>query len=161
MTTRNRRVLQWFTSNQNNTALLSDTQQNLLLYNAIVQGPRFIKGATVTRILLDLVIEADSVAQRNTMFWGIAVVNADARAAGAFPEADDVSDRAGWLGRGKLEVEQASLADSSQWGRTKLDLRSQRVLRNEEEELHLIIDAAATGFTLNWSAYVRVLMRLP
>ena len=99
-------------------------------------------------MIIDLRLAADSVAQRVQLLWGIVVVNADARAAGAFPDADDMTDRADWLVRGKMETIQDSLSDASQWDRVSLDLRAQRILHSEEAELHLIIDSVGTGFIL-------------
>ena len=133
----------------------------MLLVNETELGVREVKGATVTRMLLDIRLEASSLAQQVQCHWGIVIVNADARAAGAFPDADDLGDRADWLVRGHLRTVQDSLSDASQWDRVKADLRAQRVLRSEESELHLIMDAGSDGFTMVWSAYIRVLMKLP
>ena len=114
----------------------------------------------MTRTIVDLTCRANSVSQVVEMFYGIVVVNADARAAGSFPEADDMSDRPDWLVRGRMTTVTDSLFDSSQWHRVRLDLRSQRVLRSEEDELHVVIDNA-TANDLSWSAFVRVLMKMP
>jgi hypothetical protein len=160
MLARNRRGFEWFSSDIDFADLAGDGQTNLLLYNAIGQGARFVKGATVTRMIIDLRMRANAVAQTVILFWGIVVVNADARAAGAFPEADDLTDRADWLIRGKMQTIQASLSDSSQWDTVKLDIKSQRVLRAEEDELHLILDSRGAN-VLEWTAFIRVLMRMP
>ena len=85
-------------------------------------------------------------------------MNADARAAGAFPEADDVSDRAGWMVRGVLRGKNSDLSDSSQTVHRSLDIRSQRVMRNEEDELQLVLDAF-TPNALEWAADIRVLVK--
>ncbi len=150
--------MEWFTSSVSFANLNSGAQTNLTLYNATVVGARFVKGATVTRMLVDIIVRSDSVAQDNRLFWGITIVNADARAAGAFPEAADFSDRPGWLGRGLINNKQSDLSDSSQWSREKLDLRSQRILRNEEDELQLILENGGSNI-LEFTAYVRTLMK--
>ncbi len=87
-------------------------------------------------------------------------MNADARAAGAFPDADDMSDRPGWMVRGRLQNIMLNVQDSSQWTRLHLDLRGQRRLRSEEDELQLILDSSA-GFTVEWSPFIRVLVKWP
>ena len=156
-----KRSFEWFTTDTGFQSLASAAQTNLTLYSATLVGARFIKGATVTRMLLDLRLRSDSVAQLVEAYFGILPVNADARAAGAFPDVDDASDRAGWLYRAKFRTIQDSLSDSSQWDTRHLDLRAQRILRTEEDELQLVVDASGSGFTLQWAAYIRVLMRMP
>ncbi len=160
MVTRNERTLQWFTSEQNFTDLLTTAQLNLPLYDTTRVNAQFIKNATVTRMLVDLRCRANGVAQTVFFHWGIVVVNADAVVAAVFPDPQDLSDRAGWLARGKLTTIQASLSDSSQEDKMRVDLRSQRILRNEESTLQLVVHNSS-GFTLEWYAFIRVLMRMP
>ncbi len=119
-----------------------------------------VKGYTVTRMILDLRLKADSVAQESSLFWGIAVVNSDARASGVLPDADVMNERAGWLVRGRLTTIQDSLSDRQQQDVAQLDLRSQRVMHNDEEELLLILDSVS-AFISQWQVFVRVLMKLP
>ena len=162
MVTRNKRGLQWFTSVLSMGALSDSGQTNLPLYTVANVSAQFIKGSTVTRTLVDIRIAANSVAQRVILFCGLVVINADAASAGVFPDPGDSSDRAGWLGRWRMETIQDSLSDSSQEDHVKLDLRSQRILRAEEDEYHLIVqNLSGSSFVLNWEAYVRALIRLP
>jgi len=156
-----RRQMQWFSVLVNPLSLASGAQVSSLVYSASTIGARFIKGATVTRQIIDLSLRSGSVAQENQLFWGVVVVNSDAAAAGAFPEADDLSDRPGWMIRGRLENKQSDLSDSSQWTRKELDIRGQRKLDSEEDELRMIFDAGTTGFTLEFSLFWRVLMKMP
>ena len=157
-----RRGMQWVDSfsSESNTLSVATLQTNLLLFNDTTFGGRHVKGATATRLLVDITLKADSVAQYVTMIWGITMVNADARAAGHFPDPNDIADRAAWMVRTRMMTIQASLSDSSQWERLRLDLRAQRVFRSEEDELHLIINNAGS-FTLDWSAHVRTLIKDP
>jgi len=157
--TQQRRTLKWVNVESDFTALAAGSQTNLLLFNEAVFGALTVKGMTVTRLLFDLKIRSDSLAQLNQLHYGIAIVNADARAAGAFPDANDMADRANWLVRGKLE-NQMTAQDTSQWTTMERDLRAQRVFRNEEEELHLII-RNSTSNVLSWSTFTRILMKLP
>ena len=155
-----RRQTQWFTREQINSAVGSGVSDNLTLTSAGVHNT-FRQGMTVTRMIIDLVLAADTLAQRNRFYWGICVVNAAARAGGAMPDPSDVTERPSWLVRGRMEVIQNSLSDASQWTRTLLDLRSQRVLRSEDDELQLLIKNGATGFGAEWSAFIRVLVKMP
>lgn len=158
MSAMNRRETEWFTLQRGYTALAAGGQTNETLINATSIGARFIKGTTITRMLLDFRMKPDSVAQQCNAFAGIVVMNADARAAGAFPEADDVSDRAGWLWRARFAPMASSLSDGSQFEVRHLDIRSQRKLRTEEDELQLVIDNG-DSFIVNWSVYIRVLVK--
>jgi len=155
-----RRETEWFTTNQGFLPIVAGAQANLTLFSASLIGARFVKGTTITRMIIDVIARNDAVAQTSILHWGIVPVNADARAAGAFPDADDMSDRAGWLMRGRLVFNSNAVSDSSQWAQRHYDLRSQRVLRNEEEELQFIIDSTSS-FTADWSAYIRVLVKWP
>ena len=155
-----RRTMKWVQAETNIVALASGGVTNMLLFNSAVFGGAHVKGATVTRIITNLVFRSESLAQLNRAYWGITMVNADARAAGAFPDPDDMNDRASWLVRDKVE-NQMTAQDTSQWSRVQLDLRAQRVFRNEEEELHFLVTNAATGFTIQWGAFIRVLLKLP
>jgi len=162
MTTRNaRRGMQWYTHVAPGFATLAaGAQTNLPLYTTADVTAVAIKGSTVTRTILDIRVGGDSVAQRVFFDWGLVVINGDAAAAGVFPDPQDLSDRPGWLGRGQLTTIQGSLSDSTQEEHLKLDLRSQRVLRAEEDQYHLIVHNS--GVTIvRWYAYVRSLIKYP
>ncbi len=159
--TAKRREMEWFTGKTGFAGLTTASLTNFTLFNAISVGARFIKGTTITRILMDLTFRSPSVAQNNEASYGVLIMNADARAAGAFPNPDDVSDRAGWMFRGRGQNITSSVSDGSQWTRLTHDNRSQRVLRTEEDELQFVIETPATGFTIEWSLYVRVLVKWP
>ena len=140
--------------------LAAGAQTNLLLFNDATFGGRHLEGATVTRMLVKLWLRSDALTQDNILDWGITKVNADARAAGAFPDPNDFLDRASWLVRDRMYNRQSNLSDGTQWTISHMDLRAQRILRNEEEELHLILNNSGS-FVLEWAAYVRVLLKLP
>jgi len=155
-----RRATQWFSTNQAFLSLAAGAITNVTLFGAGIQGARFIKGSTVTRMIVNIDYRADAVSQDNRVFWGIAVVNADARAANVFPQPADMSDRAGWLVRGRENVMANSRFDVTQFSRVRLDLRSQRVLRNEEEELQLIYENNGTNL-FSTSVFIRLLIKWP
>ncbi len=153
--------MQWFSTETPFGGLAGAAFGNLLLYNVTFQASAAVKGATVTRTIVDLRLQAGSVAQLTEVYWGIIVINADARAASAFPDPEDMSETAGWMVRGRMQVVQSDLSDRSQWDEVKMDLRGQRTLRNEKDELHLILKNGSASFTANWAAFIRVLMKLP
>jgi len=155
------RPMQWVTRDIGPATLASGLLTNFILYNSLSITSAATKGVTITRMIVDIVAKNDALAQLNKAFWGIVPVNADASAAGGFPDPEDMTDRASWLARGRIVVNADSLSDSSQWSRTELDLRSQRILRSEQDELHLIVKNVATGFTIQWAAFIRVLLKLP
>ncbi len=155
-----RRKTQWYTTQTVFQDLAAAGQTNQLLFSAASSVTGAAKGHTVTRIIVDVGMRSNAVNQNNFMTWGIVTVNADARAAGAFPDSDELTERAGWLVRGRLLNIMDTLNESSQWTGVKLDLRSQRVIRNEDEELHLIVDNAGS-FVFEWTAFMRVLMKEP
>ncbi len=157
---RERRPTEWFTTDKIFTTVTDGSQDTTTLLSAGQIGARFIKGTTITRMVIDFVMKPGSVAQDVFMYYGIVVMNGDAVVAGGFPEADDVSDRAGWMIRGRLITKADSVSDGAQFARRNLDIRSQRILRSEEDELQLIVDnKSAGGFTLTYSAYIRVLVK--
>ena len=98
------------------------------------------------------------MAQLNALSWGIVIINMDAEVAGALPDPQDDFDRAGWVIRGRIFVKQDSLSDSSQWGRTERDVKGQRKFSNEEQTLQLVVNNAG-AFSLNWAAFIRVLIK--
>ena len=157
-----KREKQWFTSSTNFNTLTDGSQEVVQLYNATIHGPRFMKGATVLRSILDMRIQAAAVAQTVICNWGMLIVNEDARVAGAVPDPGDTSDRPDYIVRGKLTTVQASLSDSSQWDRRYLDVRSGRTLNSEEDGLVIIVENnSGGGFTLNYYIYARILLLLP
>ena len=157
---RNRRPMEWFNTSRSFTSLAASTQVSTTLFSAAAQGTRSVLGATVTRELLDIYVQAESVAQLVEMYYGLAILSQDAVLASGLPDPDSETDRADWLTRGRIMTIQASLSDSSQWGRVHLDLRSQRILRSEEDQVELIFNNT-TAFILKWAFDMRMLIKLP
>ncbi len=156
------RELEWFTTEVAFSAVADGVFVTDVLYSATLIGARFIKGATVTRMLIDYRLEAAAVAQHVRFFWGITIVDQSAVIGDAMPDPEDLSDRTDWLVRGRLQTIQASLSDSSQWDTTRLDIRTQRILRSEEDVLLVRGNNNSGGaFVLNHSFFIRVLMRMP
>ena len=161
MVTRNNRVFQWYSKELRAQTLAAGAATNLPLFSVADVTATAIKGATVTRTLMYLRLSGASIAETNLLYWGLVLVNADAAVAGAFPDPQDLSDRPGWIGRGRLENNMSlSINDSSQWTVLNLDLRSQRILHTEETEYHLVLDNDFIFIGII-SAFVRTLMRMP
>ena len=152
------RAFQWFTRTTQDNSLASGGQECLNLLTNMNTG--VMKSSTITRIVLRLYTRADTVAQQTFASYGVVLVNADAAAASAFPDADIDTDNVAWLVRGMHLNSADSLPDASQFQRSDYDLRAQRVLRSAQEELHFIIDQGSGG-GIFYSVHARVLMRLP
>ena len=155
------RPMQWVSRSTGFLSLAPLTLTNFILYNSLSISSAAVKGATVTRMIVDLTFKNNALAQNNDAYWGIVPVNADASAAGGFPDPKDMTDRASWLVRGREQFNADSLSDYAQWVRVRQDLRSQRILRSEQDELHLLVENADGADTFQWAAFIRVLMKLP
>ena len=153
-----KRQLGWVSTEQGFGTLAAGASSRLTLYQDSTFGGRHTKGATVTRTIAKIWLRSDSVAQENDMAWGIAVMNGDVPAGS--PDPSDMSDRPGWLIRDYLRNAQDSLLNSAQWTLAHMDLRSQRILRSEEEVVRLQVKNDGANI-LQWAAFVRLLIKLP
>jgi len=102
----------------------------------------------------------DTVDQRTEMFWGLALVNADAAAALAFPDADVEGDNIRWLVRDFALNRMSNINDNSQVVMRTYDLRAQALFRSDQEELHLVVDQGAGGGAV-FHVMTRILLRVP
>ena len=118
------------------------------------------KGATVTRIILELSLAANAIDIVARTKWGIVSISEDAATAAAFPDADAALDLADWLIRGASVIVSSDVNDGSQFVRVSRDYRAQRVLRGATDETHFIIDNAS-GVQVNFDLWTRILVRLP
>ena len=156
----NRRGFRWVTRRVIRRVIASGQQECIDLlapYSSVVDN---LKGHTVTRILMRFGSVADTVDQITECDYGIALVNADAAAAGAFPDADVEGDNVRWLLRDYQQNVVSSLTQRHQRVERTYDLRAQALLRSDQEELHLIVDQESGGGAI-FSMQTRVLLRLP
>ena len=160
MTTR-RRETEWYSSILGFTNVNNGAQTANRLYSTTSTPISRIKGSTITRIIIKMIMHPSVITAIHEMHWGIVIVNEDAIAAGAYPDADDISDRADWLARGWLCGRSANLSDGSQDDRVELDLRSQRIMRAEEDALMLVIDNSNNGNAVSYAYFIRCLVKLP
>jgi len=154
------RGFRWVTRIRTGVVIASGNQvcSDLLVpYTTIVDN---LKGYTVTRILLKLFIVPDTANQQTVTSWGIAVINADAAAASAFPDADIEGDNVRWLMRDMALNRMTDLNDKSQIVEKSYDLRAQALFRSDQDELHLIMDNSSGGGVFH-SFIARVLLRMP
>ena len=153
-----RRQTEWFDTNADAQTLTTGSQSNNELLSQMVTDE--VKGSTITRILMQLTLRAGTVDTVGLVKWGIVVVNGDAAAADAFPDADVASDRADWMAKGAELVVMSSLTQSHQVLRIARDLRAARIMRSEEDELHFIIDQNSSGMTINYDLWTHILVKL-
>ena len=115
-----------------------------------------VKGATVTRVILDLVYDISGVGTIDSLGIGLVVLNTDAIAVSAFPDPEDTFDQPGWLWRTVHEVFQT---DNPKF-RQHLDLRAQRKFGGEESNLVLLMKNAGVN-TISIHGFARTLIRRP
>jgi len=154
------RGFRWVTRIDDSQAVSSGGQtciDLLVPYTVLVDN---LKGHTITRIIMRIILEPDTTDQITSTHYGIAVVNADAAAANAFPDADIEGDNVAWLMRDFSVNRMTSLTDSSQVADRSYDIRAQRLLRSDQDELHLIVDTSSGGGMI-FRMMTRVLLRLP
>jgi len=111
---------------------------------------------------MEMWVRNDVVLEQKTMDWGIVLLSGEAVSAGAFPEADDEDERVDWLGRGRMFAITTTIGDGASIGHMERDLRAQRVIRDEFQQLRLILDIDATGTGGFFVTFItRVLLRMP
>ena len=117
------------------------------------------RGCTITRILYQLIVRANTVDAASNFHYGITLVHEDAVGA-SLPDADEAGDQPGWLLRKGGLVLMSSIVDGSQMYRDEGDLHAQRKYRGTSESLRFIMDQDASGITITWSLTARVLCRM-
>jgi len=153
------RSLAWFTTIANAQTVTTGGQSaNALLTNLDLE---LHKGATVTRMIVQLFLLANTIDILGRIQWGIVLVNRDAADVVVFPDPGVANDRADWLVRGAESLLMSDINDGSQAVRVSRDLRAQRMLRDRQATLQFVIDQGASGMTVTYDLFVRVLIRLP
>ncbi len=151
-----RRRMQWFSEQASEAPIALSAQLTLNILSGLLAD--LAKNATITRVLLSMFITPDTIAQVSHTSFGVVLVNSDAAAAGAFPDADDMTDRVDWMMRDRSRNMVSSLSDSSQSWKREYDLRGQRVIRTEESGLYIILDQSING-GVTVSTFSRVLVK--
>ncbi len=152
-----RRTMQWFTSINPLFTLAANGQLSIDLLGPLAVDQR--KGATITRVILDLSLFPTVVTTLHEVFWGLLVMDEEAASAGGFPDADIQSDRQHWLQRGHLISKVLSTSDGKQGDRQMMDIRSQRKLTSEEDTFRIIFDHGATGTSSDIVMFARTLIK--
>jgi len=161
MVMRSRRPTQWYSAHIDRNALASGAITSHELFGTATVTATAVKGSTVTRFLIDLTVHPQSLTVVVNLFWGLVLLNADAVAAGGLPDPVDTSDRPDYLVRGWLQSGSGNLSDLSQDRRVSLDIRSQRIIRSEEDQLRIVFQASTSGITLDYSFFSRALIKRP
>ena len=157
MTTRNRRALQWYETIGAEQVLTAQLTTGVDLLSNLATGNR--QGATVTRMILDMTAHPTALTVVNELYWGVSVMNADALAAGAFPDPETV-DETDWLIHGRMITRSANLSSVEGDARVSMDLRSQRILRSVADRL-ILVRRVNTTVDMDTSLFFRVLMKHP
>jgi hypothetical protein len=131
------RQLIWHDNIAINQTVLTDAQAAIDLTAGMIDADK--RGCTITRVLYQLFVRANTVDAAANFHYGITLMHEDATGA-AVPDADEQTDEPGWLTRMGGFVMMTNLADGSQVYRAEGDLRAQRKFRGPSEQLQFIID---------------------
>ena len=111
---------------------------------------------------MEIWIANDTVLNPKTMDWGIVLLSTEAVVAGSIPDVDDEDERVDWMGRGRLHVTTDILNSSTSLAHTSRDLRAQRVIRDEFQQLSIIMDVDTNGTGGLFVTFItRVLLKMP
>ena len=153
------RALEWYTTLLGSQSVVNGGQANSSLLDNLPAG--LIKGSTITRIIMRLVIRPNVVNTLCFLSFGIVLMTDEAVSASGFPDADVAADQADWIMRSRESASLVNLNDNSQWSRVAFDLRAQRVIRSANDTLQFIIDQHTSGITCTYDLFTRVLVRHP
>ena len=155
-----RRQAEWFDRIVNVNSIGTGTTQVVNLDGNMDVAMK--KGATVVRIILDLMAFALTAGTGTVLSVAIAMIEQDASVAGAIPDPEDDDEQPGWLYRTARPVVTSVLNDSSQATRVAVDLHSKRKYRGEDFALQMILENHAGGLSsVNVDGVTRVLMLKP
>ena len=155
-----RRLVKWFTTLRQLQALADNSQLTFDLLTDLAASQT--QGSTITRILMSIWIRNDVVSNEKTMDWGIVLVDGEAAVAGAFPDADVEDERVDWMGRGRMHAYTSSLFVVQPHTMMERDLGASRVIRNEFQQLRLILNSDTNGTGGLFVTFItRVLVRMP
>ena len=116
---------------------------------------------TLVRTILDLTFAMTAAGAGGNIVVGIAMVERDAAAAGAFPDPITMGDQPGWLFRTQVSVFSSSTNDRSQAVPLFRDLKGRRKFPGEDQTLNLIFDPGTLTSAVNVDGLVRLLMMRP
>ena len=154
------RLLKWFTTLRNLQALADNSQITFQLLEDLTVSQT--EGSTITRILIEIWIRNDTVQNEKTMDWGIVLLGGEAVAAGVFPDADVEDERVDWLARGRMHGYTNGLFINQDNSHVERDLRAQRIVRDEFQQLRLIFNSDTNGTGGLFVTFItRVLLRMP
>ena len=117
-------------------------------------------GGTIKRCLGYFEIRPDAIDETGQiMRVSIITMNADAFTAGAFP--DPQTDAADFMWEGQLSATPAADVDKRDWRRMDIDIKAQRRLREFNRSLVFILHNIHTGFGLEFTFSLKVLVHVP
>ena len=149
-----RRNREWFTKQLEFESLAALTQSGTQLCSGLQDSDR--KGATLVRLILRLSFRSNSSNSDGELAFGIGFMNADAFAAGAFPDpnAADIPENQ-WL------IQEPRLAHlwvtQATFRHMMYDLRAMRKMRTQDDRCVLVLNNLSSTSTLDLHIGVRML----
>ena len=155
------RAVKWFTTLGNRQALASGSQNDFNLLAAVSQAN--MKGSTVTRMIVDMWVDADTASSHKIMDFGILWLDGDAVAANVLPDTDVETERADYILRSRMVLSAHNVNTEVREGAFRhYDIRAQRICRADTDQLTLVVDLdSGTTGGLFLDFMIRVLIRLP
>ena len=132
-------------------AAASGSQTGVQLFGPDTSG----EGKTLLRTVGNLVINLPSTVGTYTFSWGLAVVEEDARAAGALP--DPVTDEFPWLTTGLFSDNQAFTGNEKASLVVPIDVKARRRW-NERLSLVFIFESQGSAGVVAISGFLRMLL---
>ena len=131
-----RRAREWFASTINVESLAAGAQTSLEIDSNVITDEK--KGMTIVRILMDITWSSTVSGGLGRLAAGITLVNADAAAANAFPEPQSGRFESNWMW---CHPNLFHMWTTNRFFASRqYDLRSKRMYRNSDNELHLVMN---------------------
>ena len=153
-----RRQTEWYDTDVNVSVPISG-QATVQLDVNLVSDEK--KGATITRVLVSLIVFPSAVNLSSRVHMGIVLIEQDAVSAGAFPDVDQMDDQPGWMWRHMMSVRTENVSVRRSYQLVQADIRAQRKYIGEDYQLRLIIDENGGVVEGNCDGLIRVLVKKP
>ena len=109
-------------------------------------------------MLIDLELNLSVAGTGGFVNMGICMIDEDAAAAGALPDANSDNEQPGWMWRTTQTVFTAVVNDRASATLVKADIRAMRKFAGDNVQLRWIANNSASGNPINVNGIIRVLL---